>query len=447
MNYTQSITRRHRTAFVLAIDQSGSMVEELEFRGRRTSKAAAVAEVANSLLSELLLRATREGEVRDYYDIAVVGYSGEGVHSLLSADETFVPVSALRNAVRNTRRVSVERRLPDGQPAFNEVTVSEWIAPAASGQTPMYEALLYVHDLVEAWCRRPEHRESFPPLVFNITDGEASDSDEEELAQIAGRIRSLGTDDGRALLVNIHLASGDAAKGRIFLTDGETAYNNRYARLLYDISSPMPRRSSTTRSVRSGATRPRAVPRHVLQRIDYRTALDPQRRVDQRKSPIAMFPTIHRFMEGLLSPRTSLRTLSEARFAQDGTGALLLERTTLFAEAQCTLGDRRLRLFCPLSPARPPARGDHGATPQISSGRIPAPVADAARRIHLHRRHRHAAHLRPGRAGTSRRGRAARNGSRPRRPRPSALGARYPATAVGAGRPDAQPTSKRPTYG
>ena len=63
-----------------------------------------------------------------------------------------------------------------------------------------------------------------------------------------------------------------------------------------------------------------------------------------------MFPTIHRFMEGLLSPRTSLRTLSDARFAQDGTGALLLERTTLFAEAQCTLGDRRLRLFCPLSP-------------------------------------------------------------------------------------------------
>lgn len=76
----------------------------------------------------------------------------------------------------------------------------------------MYEALLYVHDLVEAWCRRPEHRESFPPLVFNITDGEASDSDEEELAQIAGRIRSLGTDDGRALLVNIHLASGEARR-------------------------------------------------------------------------------------------------------------------------------------------------------------------------------------------------------------------------------------------
>ena len=197
MNYTQSITRRHRTAFVLAIDQSGSMVEELEFRGRRTSKAAAVAEVANSLLSELLLRATREGEVRDYYDIAVVGYSGEGVHSLLSANETFVPVSALRNAVRNTRRVSIERRLPDGQPAFNEVTVSEWIAPAASGQTPMYEARS-TSTISSRRGAAGRNTASFPPLVFNITDGEASDSDEEELAQIAGRIRSLGTDDGRA---------------------------------------------------------------------------------------------------------------------------------------------------------------------------------------------------------------------------------------------------------
>ncbi len=240
MNYTQSITRRHRTAFVIAIDQSGSMAEELEFRGRRLSKAAAVAEVTNSLLSELLLRATREGEVRDYYDIAVIGYSGDGVRSLLRTDETFVPVTVVATSARNTRTATVERRLPDGQPALNEVTVREWIAPAATGQTPMYEALLHVHDLVEAWCRRPEHRESFPPLIFNITDGEASDSDEEELCEIAGRIRELGTGDGRALLVNIHIASGNAAPARIFLTEEEAAYNNRYARLLYDISSPMP---------------------------------------------------------------------------------------------------------------------------------------------------------------------------------------------------------------
>ena len=240
MNYTQSITRRHRTAFLIAIDQSGSMAEELTFRGVRRSKASAVAEVTNSLLSELLLRATREGEVRDYYDIAVIGYSGDGVQSLLAAGTPFVAVPHLEESVRNLRRITVERHLPDGQPALNDLTLREWILPEATGQTPMYEALCYVRDLAEGWCARPEHRESFPPLIFNITDGEASDSDEEELHDIAGRIRETGTDDGHSLFINIHIASGDTEKSRIFLTETEAGYNNRYARLLYDLSSTLP---------------------------------------------------------------------------------------------------------------------------------------------------------------------------------------------------------------
>lgn len=240
MSYTQSITRRHRTAFIITIDQSGSMSEELTFRGTRQSKASAVAEVTNSLLTELLLRATREGEVRDYYDIAVIGYSGDGVTSLLPADTAFVAVPHLEASVRNLRRISVERHLPNGEPALNELTLREWILPEATGQTPMYEALCYVRDLVDGWCARPEHRESFPPMIFNITDGEASDSDEEELRDIARRIRETGTDDGRTLLMNIHIASGDTDKARIFLTQDEAEYNNRYARLLYELSSPMP---------------------------------------------------------------------------------------------------------------------------------------------------------------------------------------------------------------
>lgn len=63
-----------------------------------------------------------------------------------------------------------------------------------------------------------------------------------------------------------------------------------------------------------------------------------------------MNPTIHHFLEGLLSPEKSLRSLGGARFDQDETGALQLGRTTLFAEVGCTLGDRRYLLLCPLSP-------------------------------------------------------------------------------------------------
>lgn len=63
-----------------------------------------------------------------------------------------------------------------------------------------------------------------------------------------------------------------------------------------------------------------------------------------------MYPAIHHFLEGLLSPRASLRTLGGAQFDQDETGAVRLGRTTLFAEAQCTLGESRYLLLCPLSP-------------------------------------------------------------------------------------------------
>ncbi len=63
-----------------------------------------------------------------------------------------------------------------------------------------------------------------------------------------------------------------------------------------------------------------------------------------------MYPTIHHFREGLLAPRTSLRTLADACFDADAAGAPRLDRTTLFAEARCTLGGHRYLLLCPLSP-------------------------------------------------------------------------------------------------
>ena len=239
--YTQSITRTHRTAFIFVIDGSGSMAEKIRFRGRLMTKADAVASITNGMLFELIERARRSDGVRDYYDIAVLGYSGDDeVYSLLPGGRELISVAELAAGEPPIKTEVIEYRLPDGSISLREIPYPAWVEPEAAGQTPMCEALRRVRDIAAAWCADPAHAESFPPMVFNITDGEASDSDEEELAQIAGRIRSLGTDDGRALLVNIHLASGDAAKGRIFLTDGETAYNNRYARLLYDISSPMP---------------------------------------------------------------------------------------------------------------------------------------------------------------------------------------------------------------
>ena len=134
----------------------------------------------------------------------------------------------------------IEYRLPDGSISLREIPYPAWVEPEAAGQTPMCEALRRVRDIAAAWCADPAHAESFPPMVFNITDGEATDCDDAELRAVAGQIKSLRTADGNVLLVNIHIAAGDTPRTVFFPSAEEASYPNRYAEVLYDCSSPMP---------------------------------------------------------------------------------------------------------------------------------------------------------------------------------------------------------------
>ena len=217
------------------------MSEEIRFRGRTATKAEAMAAVTNDLLFELVERARRDDGVRDYYDIAVIGYSGDDeIRPLLPEGRRMMAVSELAALETPVRTETVEHRLPDGTIALREIPSPAWIEPHAAGRTPMYQALAEVRDLVAEWCARTANAESFPPVVFNITDGEATDCDAEELRAVAEQIRSLGTADGNALLINIHIAADESGRTVFFPTEEEAAYPNRYARLLYDCSSPMP---------------------------------------------------------------------------------------------------------------------------------------------------------------------------------------------------------------
>lgn len=256
--YTQSITRAHPTAFILLIDASGSMSEPIRFHGRSMTKAEAVAAVTNELLFELIERARREDGVRPYYDIAVLGYGGDNeVRSMLLGGQELVSVRELAAFDVQQVRETGEFRLPNGSCVLRDTVRPVWIRPRAAGQTPMYQALCKAHELAAAWCRLVEHAESFPPVVFNITDGEATDCTDDELRDAAARLRELGTDDGAVLLVNIHIASGDDVAGICFPTEEESAYPNRYASLLYDCSSVMPDSfNEAIRDMKSRSARP-----------------------------------------------------------------------------------------------------------------------------------------------------------------------------------------------
>ncbi|WP_418991609.1 VWA domain-containing protein [Alistipes sp.] len=240
--YTHSITRAHRTAFALVIDGSGSMAEQIRYRGQLTTKAEAVAAITNDLLFELIERARRSDGVRDYYDIAVMGYSGDDeVRSLLPFGQRFIPVTELAAQPMPMRTTLQEFRQPDGSVTQREMPAPAWIEPCAAGQTPMCEALRQVRDLLTVWTEKRANTDSFPPVVFNITDGEATDCDAEELRTVSEQIRSLRTTDGNVLLINIHIAADETGRTVFFPTEEEAATcPNRYAALLYDCSSRMP---------------------------------------------------------------------------------------------------------------------------------------------------------------------------------------------------------------
>ena len=75
--YTAQITRNTPTAFIFLIDQSASMKKTTMLNGVEMSLAEAVAEIVNRQINELILRCIKANEVRNYYDIAVIGYGDE----------------------------------------------------------------------------------------------------------------------------------------------------------------------------------------------------------------------------------------------------------------------------------------------------------------------------------------------------------------------------------
>ena len=238
--YSQEITRRHRAAIVIAIDQSCSMSGRMELNGWDLSKAEVVSMVVGRLIDELILRSHREGSYRHYYDIALVGYSGERVYSLLGDELAFYPITILagREVPRTTYALSY-RTLHSGRQSFQE-EVSLWVEPAAHGATPMYKMISEVTDLVAEWCAKEENSDSFPPLVFNITDGEASDASYDMLRAAAHRLQATGTRDGNTLFVNVHISSDTGHAPILFPNIHEVPLSIRQAHLLMDMSSIMP---------------------------------------------------------------------------------------------------------------------------------------------------------------------------------------------------------------
>lgn len=203
MPYSAEISRSNPTCFLFLIDQSKSMGNPIGGDVTR-KKADVVADSINRLLYTLVLRCVWGQAVLDRFHLGVIGYGRQVTYGLggALAGRDLVPIGEVaRSPLRVEQRVN---KVDDGMGGQVEQTVKfpVWFEPAFDGKTPMTAALEQACFLLGGFL--VEHPTCYPPIVINVTDGEATDGDPEVPAE---KLRDMTSDDGNVLLFNIHLSA------------------------------------------------------------------------------------------------------------------------------------------------------------------------------------------------------------------------------------------------
>jgi hypothetical protein len=233
MAYTAEISRQNPSCFLFLIDQSGSMSDNISGQGK--SKAQAVADAINKLLSNLTIKCAKSEGVRDYYHVGVVGY-GSFVGVAFSgglADKELAPISDIANFPARIEERS--KKVDDGAGGLidQKVKFPIWFDPIASGGTPMTQAFVKANQIIDTWLT--QYPDCFPPTIIHITDGEATDGDpKEEMKKIVGKASS----DGNVLLFNLHVSSNPNARTIEFPSNNESL-PDQYSQMLFETASPL----------------------------------------------------------------------------------------------------------------------------------------------------------------------------------------------------------------
>lgn len=216
------ISRRRPGCILFLLDESRSMSEP--FLGTNKSKADALAFAVNATLYRLVLQCLRGDEVYDYFHVGAIGYGGDAARLALDGDLAGLDLVTLSQLAAAPAGEKVGRH---GEPE------PFWYVPRTSGMTPMCAAIDQASEIAQRWITF--NSESLPPIVLNVTDGEASDG---HPRTAAARLMETGTNRGPTMLFNLQLSAGGSERALYPATDREL--KDPYARILFAASSPLP---------------------------------------------------------------------------------------------------------------------------------------------------------------------------------------------------------------
>jgi len=245
--YDAKVTRADPALFVILIDQSSSMGEKFFSSDGKDITLAHVAKyVTDNFLVEVLSKCIRGDEIFDYVNFAIIGYSTSIKSAMPKVDLSEFPISSQK------LQESIIKRNED-MDGFQ--TRYEWIEAIASGKTSMMYALKKAKEIIEKWI--PNHRNSRPPLLLNITDGMPTDDPELSLRweqgtlgeietldifNIARQIQELQTNDGNVLICNAHCSTEKVVE--IIFPNNIDDIDDPFAELMFSLSSVVPKELS-----------------------------------------------------------------------------------------------------------------------------------------------------------------------------------------------------------
>lgn len=233
MPYSAEISRTNPTCFLFLVDHSTSMQDPIMGVPENPKKSEFAADAINKVIQSLIVSASKDMDIRRYYQIGVLGYGFEVTSQLVGklAGENLAWVDTVyENPLRIEERL---RKESDGAGGFIEVTTKfpVWVNPISRGQTPMCAVLAMAIDILRQWTE--EHPDSFPPTVINLTDGESNDGDPRPFVE---ELKSLSTNDGNVSLLTVHISS-NAYASQVFFPDSETHLPDHFSKKMFAMSS------------------------------------------------------------------------------------------------------------------------------------------------------------------------------------------------------------------
>jgi hypothetical protein len=218
MPYERKVERAHPTLIQMIMDDSGSMAGVLYGSGDARFKW--VERYGGQILTELLYRSTEMSGgnpvVRPRYYLDIVKYGT--VVQPWSSEELDIGEAAQKFDATHTFGLGGNLEGTDTAQAFQEA-----------------------YDRLQVMINKERYRDSFPPMVFHLTDGESQTNAE----PIAQKFAGLATSDGNVLVVNAYIGTQtdldykDSFDFPGYVTEAEVGANEDNLRL-FRMSSVVP---------------------------------------------------------------------------------------------------------------------------------------------------------------------------------------------------------------